>query len=76
MNVKIGTCGRAVPFLGIFVSNKEYINGFFVAVWFSLDLRFLHQQLKSGGGLDLLTLSICLPLKEALFFLILLFIYV
>jgi hypothetical protein len=34
MNVKIGTCGRAVPFLGIFVSNKEYINGIFVAVWF------------------------------------------
>jgi hypothetical protein len=39
MNVKIGTCGRAVPFLGIFVSNKEYINGIFVAVWFFLGLE-------------------------------------
>jgi len=39
-----------------------------------LDLRFREQQLKIGGGLALFILSLCLPLKVALFFLLLLFI--
>jgi hypothetical protein len=30
MNVEIGTCGRAIPFLGIFVSNFRY---WFFVVW-------------------------------------------
>jgi hypothetical protein len=40
-----------------------------------LDLRFLDKQLNVGGGLALFSLSICLHLKVALFFLLLLFIY-
>jgi hypothetical protein len=39
-----------------------------------LDFRFLHQELKVGEGLALFTLYLCLPLKEALFFLFLHFI--
>jgi hypothetical protein len=39
-----------------------------------LDLRFLHQQLKMDGGLAMYTLSLCLPLKVVLFFILLLFI--
>jgi hypothetical protein len=37
---------------------------------------FLQQQLKVDGSLALFTLSLCLPLKVALFFLLLLFIYI
>jgi hypothetical protein len=36
--------------------------------------RFLQQRLKVGGGLALFILYLCLPLKEALLFLFLLFI--
>ncbi len=39
------------------------------------DLRFLQQQLKVGGSLALFTSSLCLPLKVALFFVLLVFIY-
>jgi hypothetical protein len=37
-----------------------------------LDWRFLHSYTCQGGGLDLFTLSLRLPLKVALFFLLLL----
>jgi hypothetical protein len=40
-----------------------------------LDLICLRQQLKVGGGLALFTLSLCLPVKVALIFLLLHFIY-
>ncbi len=46
-------------------------------LWFSWSwlLRSLHQQLKGGGGLALYTLSLCFPVKVALFFSFFLFIY-
>jgi hypothetical protein len=41
-----------------------------------LDLRFLQQWLKVDCGLALFTLSLCIPLKVAMFFLLLVFIYI
>ncbi len=70
MDVEIGPEAALFP-------EKEYINGIAVAVHgFLMDLRFLHKQLKVGGGLALFTKSFCLPLVVTLFFLLLHFIYI
>ncbi len=41
MNVEIGTCGRAIPFLGVFASNVQY--------WF-FAVRFDCSSKRGGGG--------------------------
>jgi hypothetical protein len=41
-----------------------------------LDSRFIQQQLKEGEGLALFILSLCLPLKVALFFLLSVYKYI
>jgi hypothetical protein len=46
----------------------------FTSLYGVLYLRFLQQQLKVGGVLALFTLSLCLPFKVAIFFLLLIFI--